>query len=151
MTAVNDFWAIFQFHVKVSHTFPESFTNPNSNFVENARNVFRRSKADIAKGLVMQLIPFGAEFLGLIGARDFKAKETAFFINVVETTLEHRKKSKSNKRNDLVDLMVDVLKNNENILDEDEHADDQFEKDMQLKSEKIKPTNKVNHQGSGIK
>merc|ERR1711902_28203 len=59
-----------------------------------------------------------------------KPKETRFFRDIILQTIRTRKETKERK-NDLIDLMLDCIKedNKEDVIDE---PTDQYEKDMKL-------------------
>ena len=60
-----------------------------------------------------------------------KKAETEFFCNLIETTLNHRQQS-GTRRNDLIDLMLDAMKNPTEVSQEEDsteqiHRDSKFE------------------------
>ncbi len=62
---------------------------------------------------MMGWIPFfGPRLLRLLGVTFCKVEETEFFISVVEAALKDRL-AKGERRNDLLDLMADALKQDE--------------------------------------
>ena len=61
-----------------------------------------------------------------------KPVPTSFFINLITQTIHHRIQTGS-KRNDIVDLMVDAMKDEGSKESEkNEHDHDQFEKDQKF-------------------
>ena len=75
------------------------------------------------------IIPGMAKLIRLVGMNTFKPKQTMFFVNVVKKTIQERKASKERK-NDLIDLMLDAM---EGVKEEEqEDNEDQYEKDMKL-------------------
>ena len=59
----------------------------------------------------------------------FQKRETKFFYDVILATIRARREGKQSRRNDLVDLMMDSMK--QDFVAEKE--EEQFEKDMKLK------------------
>ena len=59
-----------------------------------------------------------------------KAEETEFFYTVIETTLQQRQSS-GMKRNDLIDMMLDAMKNPYQSA-QDEEVTDQYEQDAKF-------------------
>jgi len=58
--------------------------------------------------------------------------ENLFFVNVVESAIKQRRQTKI-KRNDLIDMMIEALDSpNFGGTDDDDHANDQFEKDSKI-------------------
>ena len=102
----------------------QSFSSKDSAFVENANGIFKQEMIDGLKLLLMTL-PFGGNIMKLFDASVFKKKEMEFFYHVVKETLKQRKASK-NKRNDLVDMMIDAVKGD--LKDEGDEDQGQFEK-----------------------
>ena len=88
----------------------QSFTNPKSEFVKYARTVFRNAPVDMVK-IIIAFLPFGANLLDFLGIAIFKPKATKFFVEVIENTIKARKSSES-QRKDLIDLMINALKEN---------------------------------------
>jgi len=107
----------------------ESFTNENSKFVKYAAETFKQSKLDIVVFLV-KLIPGVPKLFSWLKLNTFKAKETKFFRDVILQTIRTRRETKERK-NDLVDLMLDCIKD-ESPVEEKEEVIDQYENDMKL-------------------
>ena len=119
----------------------QSFTNPNSEFVNHGKNVFTRNKTDFLKFLTLML-PFGRRIISALGISMNKRKETEFFLEVVNETINLRKKTKQ-KRHDMVDLMLELLEDDTEVQEsENEHNLDQFERDSKLRSNS-KESNKL--------
>ena len=107
----------------------QSFEEQESVFVNNASRIFQTTKMDQFKIFGSLLLPGMAKLLRLMGMNTFKPKQTMFFVNVVKRTIQERKSSKERK-NDLIDLMLDAM---EGVKDEEqEEKEDQYEKDMKL-------------------
>merc|ERR1719499_13166 len=109
----------------------ESFTNSNSKFVENAARLFQTNFMD---GLLtaLKLIPGVPLICKVFNINTFHPKETRFFFKVINQTIKMRRQT-NERKNDLIDLMLDCMK--EEALaheDDDMHGDDQYEKDMKL-------------------
>jgi len=112
----------------------ESFTNKNSMFVKHAASTFKTSNFENLV-FAMKFIP-GAPFLfKLFKINTFKPTETKFFRDIILKTIHQRKASKERK-NDLIDLMLDCIKDETTEVEEDNDALDQYEQDMKLKHQK---------------
>eukprot|EP00092_Neocalanus_flemingeri_P035217 GFUD01038321.1.p1 GENE.GFUD01038321.1~~GFUD01038321.1.p1 ORF type:complete len:542 (+),score=134.82 GFUD01038321.1:26-1627(+) len=108
----------------------ESFTNKDSKFVRYAATIFKHSKLDIAI-IVAKFIPGVPQLLDTLKLNTFKAKETKYFRDIILQTIKNRKQT-NERKNDLVDLMLDCIKEDTAGNDEDEEESDQYEKDMKL-------------------
>ena len=107
----------------------QSFEDSESVFVKNASRIFQTTKMDQFKFFGAMIIPGMAKLIRLVGMNTFKPKQTMFFVNVVKKTIQERKASKERK-NDLIDLMLDAM---EGVKEEEQEDDeDQYEKDMKL-------------------
>merc|ERR1711963_203013 len=84
----------------------QSFEDKESVFVNNAARIFSNTKMDQFKIFGAMMLPGMAKFMRLMGMNSFKPKETMFFANIVTKTIQQRKASKERK-NDLIDLMID--------------------------------------------
>ena len=62
----------------------------------------------------------------------FQKRETKFFYDVILATVRARREGRQERRNDLVDLMMDSMKQ-DFVKDEKEEEQEQFERDMKLK------------------
>lgn len=107
----------------------QSFTNKNSLFAKFASNIFAQRVSDGLKILMVTLIPYGVQILNALKISVSKETETEFFYEAIMSSLRERRKSK-NRRNDLVDLMMDAIKGD--IEHDKDGEDDQFEKDAKL-------------------
>jgi cytochrome P450 len=109
-----------------------SFKNKDSIFVKYADNIFKHSAMEKAC-IAFKFIPGVAQLCSFLKINTFKAKETKFFRDIIVQTIRARKETKD-KQNDLVDLMLDCIKDDVTIdVDDDEdEASDQYEEDMKL-------------------
>ena len=97
----------------------DTFRNEKSRFTQCAQTMFIRSTLDIMK-LMGTMIPGIRHLLFLFRVPIFKPTETEFFMSVVEQTLKHRRNApSSDRRNDLIDMLVDAL---EDKLEQDEEG-----------------------------
>ena len=111
----------------------QSFTNDKSLFVEYAKSIFTQDVSQGLKMLMSLILPFGlgAKILGATGKSVFsKVVETNFFCDVLKESLKLRRESHQ-RRNDLVDLMLDAIKGDLDAADDKD--EEQFEKDAKLK------------------
>jgi len=108
---------------------PKSFNSKESVFVKNAARMFQNTAYDQMM-FVLRLIP-GVSWLHKKLNISFRfPKETKFFIDVLRNVIKQRK-STGVRENDIIDLMIDCLK--QDGISEKEEADlDQYEKDMQF-------------------
>ena len=92
----------------------KSFTNDNSEFVLAAKKIleFAHPWAIVQNVIAMFTPKLVKQFFTKLGFKNFATishvKENEFFQNVVEASIKHRKESKE-RRNDLVDLMIDAI------------------------------------------
>jgi len=93
----------------------ESFTNEKAPFVENAKAIFQTGVQDAL--ILVKFIPGVAKLTETLNINVFKPKETKFFHDIIMRTISEREKTKERK-NDLVDLMVDCIKE-ENVENEE--------------------------------
>ena len=96
-------------------------------FVKNARSIFRRTWKDMPM-MILLLIPGGDRILQFFKVPIIKPNETKFFVDIVRQTLKQRTESKS-RRNDLIDMMIDAMKNGHLETQEKIELEDQFDKD----------------------
>ena len=108
----------------------ESFTSRESQFVQNASRIFTTTRLDAFKNSLL-MIPGMRSLYGLIGINVFRPDQTRFFLNIIRKTISDRRAS-GVKRNDLVDMMMESMREGGLTVDESEQDDDQFEKDMKL-------------------
>ena len=108
----------------------ESFSDIETPFVKNAKSCFRKTIGDIFR-LGIMMIPFGMYLRKWFQIEIFKPKETHFFISVIKATLEQRNQSKE-RRNDLIDMMIDAMKNVQVEEEQKMESVTQYEKDTML-------------------
>jgi len=107
----------------------QSFTNEKSVFVKYAAEIFAQGVLDNL-AFFIKLIPGWNFFAEMFNVNIFKPTPTRYFRNVILNTLKARKAS-GEKRNDLVDMMLECLKeikepSEKNSKDDkSEHDDDQ--------------------------
>ena len=106
-----------------------SFEKQETNFVKNASSVFRRSASEGLK-FFLALMPGGKLIMKYLNMSVFKIKETLYFYDVVKSTVTHRNKT-GQRRNDLIDMMIEAMKNNLKNTEEQE-VEDQYDKDAIL-------------------
>ena len=94
--------------------------------------------ADFGYKFAIGTLPGGVSLLKLLNIPAMKQTETEFFDKVVKTTLEHRKKGQVVRRNDMIDLMIDAMKGEDE--DQDFIESDQFDKDAKLTERFVKST-----------
>merc|ERR1719250_249521 len=84
-----------------------------------------------------RLLPGFGLFLQTFNVNFFKPKETQFFNRLIRETLKLRRQTKERK-NDLIDMMLDAIKDDQSTeeVEEDEHS--QYDKDMKLSHDKKK-------------
>jgi len=107
----------------------QSFKNKDSVFVKNAASIFKQTAWEQVQ-TAAKFIPGVPELCELFKVNFFKPKETKFFRDIIMQTIRTRKETKERK-NDLIDLMLDCIKEDAKEVDMDEPTD-QFEKDMKL-------------------
>ena len=108
-----------------------SFDDENSPFVGNAARFFRFSLADGLKIIGAQIIPGLDKIYDMLNINVFKPKETKFFVDAIRKTIKQRRATKE-RRNDLIDLMLDAM--NEEFTPSSENSEglDQYDQDMKL-------------------
>jgi len=114
----------------------QSFTNKDSPFVKNAAIIFGQSMWDFLV-ISLKFVPGVGHLMNYFEMNTFKPKESRFFVNIIRKTIEERKASKVRK-NDLVDLMLDCIKQEDEEASEDDSGIDdqdheQYDQDMKLK------------------
>merc|ERR1719445_679883 len=107
----------------------QSFKNKDSVFVKNAASIFKQTAWEQVQ-TAAKFIPGVPELCELFKVNFFKPKETKFFRDIILQTIRARKETKERK-NDLIDLMLDCIKEDikEDVIDE---PTDQYEQDMKL-------------------
>lgn len=111
----------------------ESFKNKDSLFVKNAANFFKFNTLENIV-LFLKFMPGVPQFCEFFKINTMKPRETKFFRDIVLQTIKTRRETKI-KRNDLIDMMLECLKDDVQIEVENEPTD-QYEKDMKLTSNK---------------
>ncbi len=101
----------------------QSFTDTESPFVAHAKNLFRGGIKDGLR-IALAIMPGSTPILRALKTGVFKPDETTFLYNVVKTAVEERMRTKQ-RRNDIIDLMVDAMK------DELDHEEVDMEKEEQ--------------------
>ena len=104
----------------------QSFDNTNSLFTTYASNVFSGGGMARMFKFFLLFIPGGMKLLKMLGLSFNLVTETDFFYNAVVSSMKHRRETKT-RRNDLVDLMMDAVKGEINVEENDESGE-QFEK-----------------------
>ena len=107
----------------------QSFSTENSQFVANAKSMFDNTIYDILK-FVLAMIPGGKILLRGLDVSISPSKNVKFFYEVVTSTLKHRKET-SERRNDLIDMMLDAIKGDLQYSNQED--EEQFEKDAKFK------------------
>jgi len=110
-----------------------SFSSESSNaFVENAAEVF---KQDIWTSLVfLKFLPGLAKLFEFFNFNVQKPKQVKFFKEIVTKTLKQRAET-GQRRNDMIDMMLDVINDIEKEKEE-ETENDQYHQDMKLSHKK---------------
>jgi cytochrome P450 len=110
----------------------ESFTNEKSVFVKYAKEVFETGSMTFL-GAFIKLLPGASKFMEVFNINTFKPGPMKYFREVILKTLDARRKSKE-RRNDLIDLMLDCLDDDQQV--EKENEDNQFDNDRKLSHDK---------------
>jgi cytochrome P450 len=105
-------------------------TADGSEFVANARSIFRHSRTDSFKMMLCSMPPFKFA-VRAAGMAVMKPKETMFFYKVLKSTIDERRKG-SGRRNDLIDMMIDAMREPTATAATTEDKPDQFDKDASL-------------------
>ena len=111
-----------------------SFTDPNAVFVRNAARLFQNTMLDFLL-ILIRFIPGIRNILSWLRINTNKPRQTRFFRDIVRQAIRHRRES-GQRRNDLIDLMIDAIKDKEKTMNNDNdlhHHEDQYEQDMRLK------------------
>jgi cytochrome P450 len=111
----------------------ESFKQKDSIFVKNAANFFKFNTLENIV-LFLKFLPGVAQFCEFFKINTMKPRETRFFRDIVLQTIRTRRETKV-KRNDLIDMMLECLKNDVQTEVENEPPD-QYEADMKLTNNK---------------
>lgn len=94
----------------------QTLSNEDKKFILYAKEYFRKDMIDFAK-FIGPMIPGVKQAMDFFGIAVFKAESTMFFFDVVKRTVEHRIQAKE-RRNDFIDLMIDVMRDPEDITAE---------------------------------
>lgn len=108
---------------------PNSFENADDHFIRCAARIFINTMSDNLK-IFTRFLPGGSYLHQKLGLDIFKPKETRFFMNIIKSTIRHRRET-GDRRGDLIDLMIDCMKE-EGVDTSDNIHKDQYEKDMDL-------------------
>ena len=114
----------------------QSFTNEKSVFVKYAADIFTEGAIDNL-GFLLKLLPGMNTLMELFNINTFKKTSTKYFRDVILKTLEARRKSKE-RRNDLIDLMLDCLDKVEEQSKDEGFAEskEQFDRDQKYSHNK---------------
>jgi len=107
----------------------------NSLFTKYAESLFKMSAIEAILMAFKMTVPGFPYFLEGLNINIWKKKETKFFYEVILSTIKTRREGRQERRNDLVDLMMDSIKQDIK-LEEDEKQEEQYEKDMKLEVDK---------------
>jgi cytochrome P450 len=115
----------------------DSFQDPNSVFLRYAARIFKNNPWDMFM-LFMRFVPGFRYILTGLKINTNKPRETKFLSKLVRQTIKQRRES-GQRRNDLIDLMIDCIKEDKTdetrVEDHPEEEEDQYEQDMKLKSD----------------
>ena len=112
----------------------QSFEDPNAPFVKHAQSIFAQG-LDSAL-VILKFIPGVANILQALNISLQKPKDVKFFKNVVLQTLQKRRES-GIRRNDLIDMMLDCIKE-EDVAEEEEEETEQYHQDMKLQHKNVR-------------
>ena len=108
----------------------ESFKNEDSVFVKHAARIFKTKALDML-ALAVRMIPGVPSIFTTLNISTTAPEATRFFVDIIKRTIKMRRQS-NERKNDLIDLMLDAIKE-DNITEEEEEPEDQYEKDMKMK------------------
>lgn len=113
-----------------------SFNDPDSKFRQTALKMIRaegyNSWTDMPKMFFIMLFP---KLAGKLGISFLPNGTMEFFAAIIRMTIETRRKT-GQRRNDIIDLLVDELKQDKPSAPKDE-AEDEFEKDANIDMSKV--------------
>ena len=112
----------------------QSFEDPNAPFVKHAQDIFAQGADTIL--VILKFIPGVAQILQALNISIQKPKAVKFFKSVVLQNLQKRRES-GVRRNDLIDMMLDCIKE-EAGGEEEEEETEQYHRDMKLQHKKGK-------------
>ncbi len=99
-----------------------------SQFVQNAKSIFDFGGLEsLVFGAYM--LPGLRHLMDLLRVPVFKPRQAQFFIDSITQTIRSRKEAGS-RRNDLIDLMIDAMK--DDVKNEDNEEESQYDKDSKL-------------------
>ena len=101
----------------------------SSTFVEHASNLFKRDIWDLMG--IFKFLPGVPWLFQMLNINVQKPKTTKFFRDIVTDTLKTRAES-GERRNDIIDMMVDAMKQIAMDKEQKEEQMEQFEQDMQF-------------------
>merc|ERR1712013_520312 len=114
----------------------QSFTNEKSVFVKQAAEVFSQGGM-IMFAFLIRLVPGVSKLLEMLNVNLMKPQTTKYFRDMILNTMKARKQTKE-RRNDIIDLMLDCLKENASEENEVEDNNNQFDKDQKFAHNKKK-------------
>ena len=108
--------------------------NKESRFVRDAKSVM---DLDLYTGIAFGAysIPGISHLMDLFKIPVYKPFEMKFFIDTITQTIRSRRETKQ-RRNDLIDLMIDAIKDELSVEDAEEH-DEEMKKALHTKSKKL--------------
>ena len=115
---------------------PKSFEDDSNYFVKCAARIFTTTTLDGIKAMT-RFLPWGSKIHQALGIDIWKPKETKFFIKVIKDTIAKRRET-GTRRNDMIDLMIDCMKNIDISDVNDNTESDQYENDMKMDHKKSK-------------
>lgn len=115
-----------------------SYKNPDSNFRKTALRMIRSegygSVLDLPKFAFLMIFPKLGSRLGI----SILPKGTLeFFAGIIRKTIESRRES-GDRRNDIIDLLVDELKEDKSMTAKKDEAEDDFERDANIDISNVK-------------
>ena len=112
----------------------DSFGKDSSNaFVQHASEVFKQDKWSAM--IFLKAIPGVGKLFEIFNINVQKPKQVKFFKEIVTKTLKQRAKT-GQRRNDMIDMMLDVINDIENDKVKEEAENDQYHQDMKLQHKK---------------
>ena len=114
----------------------QSFEDKNSVFVKHSARIFLNTRMDNFL-MFLRFMPGVPKLQELLNINTFKPKPTKFLSDVVSRALQVRRES-GERRNDMIDLMLDCIKEGEREGGGENETDeiDQIESDMKLQHER---------------
>merc|ERR1719273_2485395 len=114
----------------------ESFSSSESQFVDHAATIFGGGLVS-GVGQFLRFVPGMGHIFKFFNINIFYPKSITFFRDIVLQTLKTRKESKE-RRNDLIDLILDSIKDDKGGNEDDEEDEDQYHRDMKFSHKKQK-------------